>query len=153
PALRAMQARLREAVTAELIRWLGDRDKADFLLAVYDGTVASWMHDEDESLSALLRRRMAVAWAGIRHINEASEWEKRWTTGAKEDNMMRVAIIGGGLAGLTAAAYLSDQPGIEGVLFERSPQLGGRAFTYEKSGFTLNYGAHAIYGLDRHTIS
>ena len=66
---------------------------------------------------------------------------------------MRVAVIGGGLAGLTAAAYLSEQSGIEGVLFERSPQLGGRAFTYEKAGFTLNYGAHAIYGLDRHTIS
>lgn len=66
---------------------------------------------------------------------------------------MRVAIIGGGLAGLTAAAYLSEQTGIQGVLFERSPQLGGRAFTYEKAGFTLNYGAHAIYGLDRHTLS
>ncbi|NBD22865.1 FAD-dependent oxidoreductase [Paenibacillus glycinis] len=66
---------------------------------------------------------------------------------------MKAAIIGGGLAGLTAAAYLSEQPDIEGVLFERSPQLGGRAFTYEKAGFTLNYGAHAIYGLDRHTLS
>lgn len=67
--------------------------------------------------------------------------------------MMKVAIIGGGLAGLTAAAYLSESNNIEGVLFERSPQLGGRAFTYEKSGFTLNYGAHAIYGIDRHNIS
>lgn len=66
---------------------------------------------------------------------------------------MKVAIIGGGLAGLTAAAYLSERSDVEGVLFERSPQLGGRAFTYEKAGFTLNYGAHAIYGLDRHTLT
>lgn len=66
---------------------------------------------------------------------------------------MRIAVIGGGLAGLTAAAYLSEANSIEGVLFERSPQLGGRAFTYEKNGFTLNYGAHAIYGLDRHNLS
>lgn len=65
---------------------------------------------------------------------------------------MKIAIIGGGLAGLTAAAYLSDSPDTEGILFERSPQLGGRAFTYEKSGFTLNYGAHAVYGIDRHTL-
>lgn len=65
---------------------------------------------------------------------------------------MKIAIIGGGLAGLTAAAYLSAQPNIEGTVFERSPQLGGRAFTYEKSGFTLNYGAHAVYGIDRHTL-
>lgn len=66
---------------------------------------------------------------------------------------MKVAIIGGGLAGLTAGAYLSDHPSIEGVLYERSPQLGGRAFTYEKSGFILNYGAHAVYGIDRHTLT
>jgi protoporphyrinogen oxidase len=66
---------------------------------------------------------------------------------------MKVAIVGGGLAGLTAAAYLSEESTIEGILFERSPQLGGRAFTYEKSGFTLNYGAHAIYALDRHKIT
>ncbi|BBH21290.1 dehydrogenase [Paenibacillus baekrokdamisoli] len=66
---------------------------------------------------------------------------------------MKVAIIGGGLAGLTAAAYLSKETDVQGVLFERSPQLGGRAFTYEKAGFTLNYGAHAIYGLDRHILT
>lgn len=65
---------------------------------------------------------------------------------------MRIAIIGGGLAGLTAAAYLSDRGDTAGTVFERSPQLGGRAFTYEKSGFTLNYGAHAVYGIDRHTL-
>lgn len=65
---------------------------------------------------------------------------------------MRIAIIGGGLAGLTAAAYLSDHNDMSGTVFERSPQLGGRAFTYEKSGFTLNYGAHAVYGIDRHTL-
>jgi len=66
---------------------------------------------------------------------------------------MKIAIIGGGLAGLTAAAYLSEHEGIEGVIFERSPQWGGRAFTYEKAGFTLNYGAHAVYGIDRHELS
>ncbi|MNI03725.1 hypothetical protein D3C73_566300 [compost metagenome] len=65
---------------------------------------------------------------------------------------MKIAIIGGGLAGLTAAAYLSENRELEGTVFERSPQLGGRAFTYQKSGFTLNYGAHAIYGIDRHTL-
>lgn len=94
-------------------------------------------------------RQLESVWNGLRSQTFTSiEIE----TSEKEASVMRVAIIGGGLAGLTAAAYLSEQPGVEGVLFERSPQLGGRAFTYEKSGFTLNYGAHAIYGLDRHTI-
>ena len=66
---------------------------------------------------------------------------------------MKIAVVGAGLAGLTAAAYLSKEPDVTGVLFERSPQLGGRAFTYEKAGFTLNYGAHAVYGIDRHTLT
>ncbi|WP_223066180.1 FAD-dependent oxidoreductase [Paenibacillus caui] len=66
---------------------------------------------------------------------------------------MKIAVIGGGLAGLTAAAYLSENPDVEGIVFERSPQLGGRAFTYQKSGFTLNYGAHAVYGIDRNTLT
>lgn len=151
PALQKLQSRLRAALLEELLRWLGDRDKAAFLLAVYDGTVAAWLNGEGASLEELLRRRMAAAWAGIRHMHEIGD--KKMTIGKREDVHMRVAVIGGGLAGLTAAAYLSELPGVEGVLFERSPQLGGRAFTYEKSGFTLNYGAHAIYGLDRHTLS
>ena len=153
PYLRRLQSRLRAALLDELIRWLGDRDKAAFLLAVYDGTVAAWLNGEGASLEELLRRRMAAAWAGIRHMHEAEDWTYGRGSGAKEEHRMRIAVIGGGLAGLTAAAYLSELPGIEGVLFERSPQLGGRAFTYEKAGFTLNYGAHAVYGLDRHTLS
>jgi protoporphyrinogen oxidase/AcrR family transcriptional regulator len=153
PYLRRLQNRLRAALLEELIRWLGDRDKAAFLMAVYDGTVTAWLNGEGASLEDLLRRRMAAAWAGIRHMHEAEDWTYSRDSGAKEEHRMRVAVIGGGLAGLTAAAYLSEQPGVEGVLFERSPQLGGRAFTYEKAGFTLNYGAHAVYGLDRHTLS
>ncbi len=66
---------------------------------------------------------------------------------------MKTAVIGGGLAGLTAAAYLSESDRAHGVLYERSPHLGGRAFTYEKNGFILNYGAHAIYGVDRHDLT
>lgn len=153
PYLRRLQSRLRAELLDELIRWLGDRDKAAFLLAVYDGTVTAWLNGEGASLEELLRRRMAAAWAGIRHMHEAEDWTAGRRAGAKEEHRMRIAVIGGGLAGLTAAAYLSEHPEIEGVLFERSPQLGGRAFTYEKAGFTLNYGAHAVYGLDRHTLS
>ena len=101
-----------------------------------------------ERFAALRDRRTGVR-AQFRR-DSLSEWIVEFR---EAKICMKVAIIGGGLAGLTAAAYLSEQPGFEGVLFERSPQLGGRAFTYEKAGFTLNYGAHAIYGLDRHTLS
>jgi protoporphyrinogen oxidase len=132
-----------------LLRWLPDPAKAETLIAVYIGTVSSWCY-ENGNLEDKLRRALTLAWHGLRSNEIALHLE---IAERKEEVSMRVAVIGGGLAGLTAAAYLSEEKGIEGVLFERSPQLGGRAFTYEKSGFTLNYGAHAIYGIDRHNIT
>jgi squalene-associated FAD-dependent desaturase len=45
----------------------------------------------------------------------------------------RVAIAGGGLAGLAAACALADS-GLRVTLFERRPYLGGRASSYEHPG-------------------
>jgi len=53
-------------------------------------------------------------------------------------------VIGGGIAGLTAAAYLARK-GHSVKLFEQSGALGGRARTKEKDGFYLNLGPHALY--------
>ncbi|MBB5173007.1 phytoene desaturase family protein [Texcoconibacillus texcoconensis] len=58
-----------------------------------------------------------------------------------------VAIIGGGLAGLTAGAYLAAH-GKSVTLIERG-QLGGRAMSMTMKGFNFNFGAHAIYGRDK----
>lgn len=55
-----------------------------------------------------------------------------------------VAIIGGGLAGLTAANLLARQ-GKRVVLFEKTHAVGGRAQTKETKGFHLNLGPHALY--------
>jgi phytoene dehydrogenase-like protein len=55
-----------------------------------------------------------------------------------------VAVIGAGLAGLTAAAYLA-RAGKQVVIFEQSKQVGGRACTQTKRSFALNLGAHALY--------
>lgn len=54
------------------------------------------------------------------------------------------AVVGGGLAGLTAASLLAGA-GQRVALFERSGSLGGRAVTQVRGGFSLNYGAHAWY--------
>jgi hypothetical protein len=51
----------------------------------------------------------------------------------------KVAIIGGGLAGLAAAIYL-NRKSIEFDLFEASNTLGGRVATEELSGFMLDKG-------------
>ncbi|TAK64002.1 MAG: FAD-dependent oxidoreductase, partial [Dehalococcoidia bacterium] len=55
-----------------------------------------------------------------------------------------VVIIGGGMAGLASGALLAKQ-GRRVVVIEKGNQPGGRAYTYEERGFTLNYGPHAMY--------
>jgi phytoene dehydrogenase-like protein len=57
---------------------------------------------------------------------------------------MTVAIIGGGIAGLTAAAFLAKQ-GQSVSVFEQARQLGGRAETQITTGFHFNLGPHALY--------
>lgn len=51
----------------------------------------------------------------------------------RSETIKRVAIIGGGLAGLAAGCALADS-GLEVTLYERRPYLGGRASSYEHPG-------------------
>lgn len=55
-----------------------------------------------------------------------------------------VIVAGGGLAGLTAAAFAA-RAGRSVILCERARQLGGRAATTSESGFQFNRGPHAFY--------
>lgn len=55
-----------------------------------------------------------------------------------------VAIIGGGVAGLAAAAYLA-RAGRKVILLEKAPALGGRAITHHYGDFLFNQGPHALY--------
>lgn len=55
-----------------------------------------------------------------------------------------IVVIGGGLAGLTAANFLA-RAGREVTLFEKSHALGGRAATTNKNGIHFNLGPHALY--------
>jgi phytoene dehydrogenase-like protein len=54
------------------------------------------------------------------------------------------AVVGGGLAGLTAAVLLAES-GQRVAVFERSESIGGRAVTQVKDGFHFNLGPHAWY--------
>lgn len=53
-------------------------------------------------------------------------------------------IIGGGIAGLTAATFLA-KTGKSVLLLEKSRIMGGRGITTEKEGNHLNLGPHALY--------
>jgi len=67
-------------------------------------------------------------------------------------NEAEVIVVGGGLAGLTAATVLAGA-GRRVQVFE-SGELGGRAATVDRSGFLFNEGPHALYaaGAGRETL-
>ncbi len=54
-------------------------------------------------------------------------------------------VIGGGLAGLAAAAFLA-KAGEPVVVLERSRHIGGRAASQTREGYILNQGPHALCG-------
>lgn len=56
----------------------------------------------------------------------------------------RFVVVGGGLAGLTAAIELADR-GNTVILCEQSQHLGGRAATHHQQGYAMNIGPHAFY--------
>ena len=64
-----------------------------------------------------------------------------------------VAIAGGGLAGLAAAVDLASD-GARVALFERSPKLGGRCYSYvdEKTGDVVDNGQHVLIGAYHSTL-
>lgn len=63
---------------------------------------------------------------------------------AHTDSSLDAVVVGGGLGGLTAAALLA-RAGKRVALFERAPDVGGRAATQVSSGFHFNLGPHALY--------
>jgi protoporphyrinogen oxidase len=64
----------------------------------------------------------------------------------------RVAIIGGGFAGMTAA-YELGKKGYQTFLFERMPELGGLAGTFPIEGTRLERGYHHWFTSDTHIVA
>ena len=64
----------------------------------------------------------------------------------------RIAIIGGGFAGMTAA-YELGKKGYQTFLFERQPELGGLAGTFPIEGTRLERGYHHWFTSDTHIVA
>ena len=64
---------------------------------------------------------------------------------------MKVGVIGGGAAGLSAAFELVKK-GHQAHVFERAPFLGGQASTFEVGGGRLERGYHHLFMSDTHMV-
>jgi len=62
---------------------------------------------------------------------------------SKDSAPVDLAVVGGGIGGLAAAASAA-QRGLSVVLFEKASTLGGRAATHSSNGFRFNVGPHAL---------
>src|ERR1700679_3692314 len=56
---------------------------------------------------------------------------------------MRAGVIGGGLAGITAAIALA-QAGHEVTLLEAKPRLGGATMSFARDGLVIDNGQHVF---------
>jgi hydroxysqualene dehydroxylase len=59
---------------------------------------------------------------------------------------MKTVVIGGGLAGITAALTLAEQAGHPGdvTLLEAKPRLGGATMSFERGGLIVDTGQHVF---------
>lgn len=62
-------------------------------------------------------------------------------SGIPEPAGRHAVVIGGGLAGITAALALADA-GVRVTLLEGRPRLGGLAFSFRRDGLTVDNGQH-----------
>lgn len=68
-----------------------------------------------------------------------------------DQGLTRVAVIGGGWAGMAAAVELAEQ-GLPVTVFEGAKQLGGRARGIAVNGLVLDNGPHLLLGAYRETL-
>ncbi|WP_182908561.1 hydroxysqualene dehydroxylase HpnE [Microbispora sp. H13382] len=65
------------------------------------------------------------------------------TNGAGYDGVAPVAVVGGGLAGITAALALAEA-GRPVTLYEARPRLGGATHSFARGGLTADNGQHVF---------
>lgn len=63
---------------------------------------------------------------------------------SQAEQAVDVVVVGGGMAGLAAGAYVA-RAGRSVTILERSSHVGGRAITNHLDGFRFNLGPHALY--------
>jgi len=62
----------------------------------------------------------------------------------KKEKRTKVVIVGAGMAGLTAAAYLCKEKKYDVLLIEKNSRTGGLVHTFERDGFSFDTGPRAF---------
>ncbi|MHB8856628.1 MAG: FAD-dependent oxidoreductase [Bellilinea sp.] len=65
--------------------------------------------------------------------------------------MTHVAILGGGIAGLSAAWFL-QKAGIDFTVLEKQPYAGGLARSFKWHGFSCDFAAHRLFSSDEEVL-
>ena len=118
------------------------QQSANNITGVYFYTLFQWISDQLEgSFELILIKRIYELFNGLTIEREAFSMNSY-----QKQEQYDTIIVGGGLAGLSAAALLAKR-GKKILLLERG-NLGGRAVTLNIKDFKFNFGAHAIYGRD-----
>lgn len=65
--------------------------------------------------------------------------------------MKKIIIIGGGLAGLSSAVYLSEA-GYKVTIIESSPKIGGRAYSFTHNNTMIDNGQHVLLGSCKYAL-
>ncbi len=65
--------------------------------------------------------------------------------------MTRVGILGAGMAGLSCA-WLLRQRGVETIVFEKQPYVGGLARSFDWHGFDCDFAAHRLFSRDEYAL-
>ena len=64
--------------------------------------------------------------------------------------MDRAVIIGGGLAGLSAAYHLKQQGFENYLILEKDSEVGGLSKSFVIDNFTFDYAIHILYSKDKY---
>ena len=64
---------------------------------------------------------------------------------AVDQRSIPVVIVGGGLSGWIAAAYLGRRQ-VPTLVINDTDVVGGRAWTFTRDGFHFNFGPHRLFG-------
>jgi protoporphyrinogen oxidase len=71
--------------------------------------------------------------------------------GGKSD--MKIAILGGGLAGISLAYFLQNDPRIESIdLLEKENKPGGLCRSFKHDGMDIDIGPHIFFSKDKETL-